>query len=47
VHVAIVTVCDAVEPGGPYDPDLIAERYWQIQAQPAGSWEHEVLFQGA
>jgi hypothetical protein len=47
VHVAIVTVCDAVEPGGPYDPDLIAERYWQTQAQPTGSWEHEVLFQGA
>lgn len=47
VHVATVTVCGAVEPGGPYDPDLIAERYWQIHAQPAGSWEREVLFQGA
>jgi hypothetical protein len=29
------------------DPDLIAERYWQIHAQPAGSWEREVLFRGA
>jgi NAD(P)-dependent dehydrogenase (short-subunit alcohol dehydrogenase family) len=46
VHVATVTVCGVVEPGGPYDPDLIAERYWQIHAQPAGSWEREVLFQG-
>jgi hypothetical protein len=45
VHVATVTVCGAVEPGGPYDPDLIAERYWQIHAQPAGSWEREVLFE--
>jgi NAD(P)-dependent dehydrogenase (short-subunit alcohol dehydrogenase family) len=47
VHVATVTVFGEVEPGGSYDPDLIAERYWQIHAQPAGSWEREVLFQGA
>lgn len=46
VHVATVTVCDAVAPGTPYDPDLIAERYWRLHRQPREAWEHEVVFAG-
>jgi NAD(P)-dependent dehydrogenase (short-subunit alcohol dehydrogenase family) len=42
VHVATVTVGGAVEPGGPFDPDGIAEHYWRLHAQPRGEWEHEV-----
>jgi NAD(P)-dependent dehydrogenase (short-subunit alcohol dehydrogenase family) len=44
LHVATVTVAGAVAPGGPYDPDEIAERYWQLHQQPATRWEREVLY---
>ena len=47
IHVATVTVGGAVAPGGPFDPDRIAEEYWRLHAQRAGAWEHEVLFTGA
>jgi len=46
VHVATVTVCDAVAPNTPYDPDLIAEHYWRLHQQPQESWEQEVVFAG-
>jgi NAD(P)-dependent dehydrogenase (short-subunit alcohol dehydrogenase family) len=42
VHVATVTVGGAVAPGGPYDPDQIAEHYWRLHTQPPSAWEHEV-----
>jgi NAD(P)-dependent dehydrogenase (short-subunit alcohol dehydrogenase family) len=47
IHVATVTVADAVAPGGPFDPDLIAEDYWRLHTQRPDAWEHEVLFTGA
>lgn len=47
IHVATVTVADAVAPGGPFDPDRIAEQYWRLHAQRPDAWEHEVLFTGA
>jgi NAD(P)-dependent dehydrogenase (short-subunit alcohol dehydrogenase family) len=43
VHVATVTVAGAVAPGTAYDPDDIAERYWQLHTQPREAWEHEVV----
>ncbi|CAL9316557.1 SDR family NAD(P)-dependent oxidoreductase [Streptomyces sp. SudanB182_2057] len=43
VHVASVTVPGAVSPGGAYDPDDIAERYWRLHTQPREAWEHEVV----
>jgi NAD(P)-dependent dehydrogenase (short-subunit alcohol dehydrogenase family) len=46
VHVATVTVAGAVAPASPFDPDEIAEQYWQLHAQPAGAWEREVLYSG-
>lgn len=46
VHVATVTVAGAVAPGTAFDPDDIAEEYWRLHAQPAGSWEREVLYSG-
>jgi NAD(P)-dependent dehydrogenase (short-subunit alcohol dehydrogenase family) len=46
VHVATVTVAGAVAPGTAFDPDDIAAEYWRLHAQPAGSWEHEVLYPG-
>jgi NAD(P)-dependent dehydrogenase (short-subunit alcohol dehydrogenase family) len=47
IHVATVTVADAVAPGGPFDPDRIAEQYWRLHTQRPDAWEHEVLFTGA
>src|SRR2546421_54987 len=33
IHVATVTVADAVAPGGPFDPDRIAGQYWRLHTQ--------------
>ncbi len=46
VHVATVTVGGTVAPGTAFDPDDIAEHYWRLHAQPASSWEREVLYDG-
>ncbi len=46
VHAATVTICGTVAPGTPFDPERIAEAYWQLHAQPAGSFEREVQFRG-
>jgi NAD(P)-dependent dehydrogenase (short-subunit alcohol dehydrogenase family) len=46
VHAATVTICGAVTPGSPFDPDRIAEAFWQLHAQPAGGFEREVLIRG-
>jgi len=47
VHVATVTVDGAVAPGTDFDPDLIAEHYWRLHAQPRPRWEHDVAYTGA
>ncbi|HEX6446203.1 MAG TPA: SDR family NAD(P)-dependent oxidoreductase [Streptosporangiales bacterium] len=44
LHVATVTVHDAVVPGTPYDPDLIAEEFAALHHEPVGRWRHEVAF---
>ncbi len=46
VHVATVTVGGVVAPGTEFDPDDIAEHYWRLHAQSAGSWEREVVHDG-
>jgi NAD(P)-dependent dehydrogenase (short-subunit alcohol dehydrogenase family) len=47
LHVATVTVAGTVEPGSRFDPDEIADRYWQIHRQHPGEWEREVVYTGA
>jgi len=47
VHVATVTVGGAVAPGTAFDPDEIAERYWQLHLQPRAEWEREVMYSGS
>ena len=32
VTAAVVAVCGIVEPGGPFDPDLIADTYWSLHS---------------
>jgi NAD(P)-dependent dehydrogenase (short-subunit alcohol dehydrogenase family) len=43
VHAASVTVTGEVASGTAFDPDDIAEHYWQLHIQPPGGWEHEVV----
>lgn len=44
LHVATVTVHDAVVPGTAYDPDLIAEEFAALHHEPVDRWRHEVTF---
>jgi hypothetical protein len=43
VHVATVTVDGPVVPGTALDPDVVAEHYWRVHAQPRARWEREVI----
>jgi NAD(P)-dependent dehydrogenase (short-subunit alcohol dehydrogenase family) len=42
VHVASVTVGGPVAPGTAYDPDEIAEHYWDLHAEAPAQWRREV-----
>jgi hypothetical protein len=42
VHVATVTVCGPVAPGGDFDPDDIAEHYWALHQQPSDAWDQQI-----
>ncbi|MEU8136118.1 SDR family NAD(P)-dependent oxidoreductase [Streptodolium elevatio] len=44
VHVATVTVAGEVRTGTAYDPDDIADLYWELYRQSPEEWEREVLF---
>jgi hypothetical protein len=46
IHAAIVTICGSVAPESVFDPDRIAQAYWQLHAQPAGAFEREIQFRG-
>ena len=41
IHAATVTVCGFVQPGTDLSPDRIAQCFWDLHAQPAGSWDRE------
>ena len=42
IHVAVVNVFGKVAPGTRYDPDFIAEKYWELHSQPREKWEREI-----
>jgi short-subunit dehydrogenase len=44
VHVAVVAICGLIEPGGLFDPDLLAEHYWRLHAAPATSRPRELVY---
>ena len=46
VHAATVTVYGGIEPGGPFDPDDIAEHYWTLHKQRRGEWQLEIAHTG-
>jgi NAD(P)-dependent dehydrogenase (short-subunit alcohol dehydrogenase family) len=43
IHAGTVTICGTVKPGTAFDPDRIADSFWALHAQPAGSFEREVM----
>jgi NAD(P)-dependent dehydrogenase (short-subunit alcohol dehydrogenase family) len=45
IHVATVTIAGTIAPGTYFDPDRIAEVYWNLHAQPQADWQTEVLYQ--
>ena len=49
IHAAVIAVCGIVEIGGPFDPDRIAEEYWQLHAESKPNWRRELIYlpQGA
>lgn len=42
VHVTTVTIRGVLKPGTAFDPEVIAERYWELQGEPADRWRPEV-----
>lgn len=44
VHVANIAICGIIEPGGPFDPDLIADRYWEIHQEAPASFSREAIY---
>lgn len=44
VHVATVTICGLIEPGGLFDPHRIAEAYWELHKQPRGGFVPEIVY---
>jgi NAD(P)-dependent dehydrogenase (short-subunit alcohol dehydrogenase family) len=47
VRLATITIAGVVAPGGPFDPDRIAEAFWAAHAAPAGPSPVEHVFTGA
>jgi len=43
IHVATLTIQGFVQAGTPFDPDLVAEHFWELHQEPAGTWRHEVM----
>jgi NADP-dependent 3-hydroxy acid dehydrogenase YdfG len=46
VHAATVTICGTVAAGTPFDPERIADAYWNLHVQPVGAFERELQFRG-
>ena len=44
IHVATVTILGTIARGTHYDPDIIAESYWQLHMQPRDGWQHEIVY---
>lgn len=46
IHAGTVTIAGAVAPGTAFDPDRIAEAYWQLHMDPPGGFRAEIIFKG-
>jgi short-subunit dehydrogenase len=46
IHVGLVTIAGMVAPGTAFDPDRIAEAYWDLLSEPRAGWTAETVFRG-
>jgi short-subunit dehydrogenase len=44
VHATTVTIAGTVRPGTHFDPDRIADTYWQQHNQLRADWQAEVVY---
>lgn len=44
IHVAVVTIAGSIQPGTHFDPDKIAEVYWQLHTQSKDNWQTEIVY---
>jgi NAD(P)-dependent dehydrogenase (short-subunit alcohol dehydrogenase family) len=44
IHVATVMVCGTITPNTHFDPDQIADIYWQLHTQPRSGWQREYVY---
>jgi NAD(P)-dependent dehydrogenase (short-subunit alcohol dehydrogenase family) len=47
VHCSTLTVDGAIAAGGAFDPERIAERFWDLHQAERGQWQGEVVFTGS
>ena len=45
IHVGVVTVCGPIKAGTFYDPDRLANIYWELVTQEPASFERDRLVQ--
>lgn len=45
IQVSVLAICGIVKPGGPFDPDRIAEEYWKVATGPISLKNREVIYQ--
>ncbi len=46
IHAATVTICGMILEGTAFDPVKLADHFWQLHAQPRGSFEVERVIKG-
>jgi NAD(P)-dependent dehydrogenase (short-subunit alcohol dehydrogenase family) len=43
IHAATVTVAGFVQPGTPFDPERVAQGFWELHAEPRDQWRDELV----
>lgn len=46
LHLAMLTLSAEPRPGGPADPEHVAEALWSLAQEPSGAWTHERALSG-
>lgn len=46
IHLGTVTIAGMVAPGGPFDPDRIADAFAELHGEPRDAWTVERVFDG-
>ncbi|MET0741307.1 MAG: SDR family NAD(P)-dependent oxidoreductase [Candidatus Nanopelagicales bacterium] len=47
IHAATVTIYGIVKAGSFFDPDRIAEQFWQVHTQPREAWQKEIDYRAS